>query len=83
MVKRLKIGKSASIPLLAEKRRGTFNDYKPRKRYSLVRFVLKYNNKYPERDGINDLSFGQVKGESRYNPGKQKEIKDRVKHSVR
>lgn len=29
------------------------------------------------------LSFGQVKGESRYNPGKQKEIKDRVKHSVR
>lgn len=29
------------------------------------------------------LSFGQVKGESRYNPGKQQEIKDRVKHSVR
>lgn len=28
------------------------------------------------------LSFGQVKGNSRYNPGKIKEIEDRVKHSL-
>ena len=38
--------------------------------------------KYPERGGINDLSFGKVKGDSRYNPGKQAEIRDRVKHSI-
>ena len=28
------------------------------------------------------LSFGKVKGDSRYNPGKQAEIRDRVKHSI-
>lgn len=38
--------------------------------------------KYLERGGIFDLSFGKVKGDSRYNIGKQAEIRDRVKHTV-
>lgn len=39
--------------------------------------------KYPERDGIFDLSFDQIHGDSRYNPGKQKEVKERVKHNFK
>ena len=29
------------------------------------------------------LSFDQIHGDSRYNPGKQKEVKERVKHSMK
>lgn len=39
--------------------------------------------KYSERNGIFDLSFDQIHGDSRYNPGKQKEVKERVKHNLK
>jgi len=39
--------------------------------------------KYLERDGTFDLSFDQIHGDSRYNPGKQKEVRERVKHSMK
>lgn len=46
----------------------------------LVRLLIEAL-KYLERGGINDLSFGKVKGKSRYNLGKQAEIRERVKHT--
>ena len=36
--------------------------------------------KYYESSGTNDLSFSKIKGDTRYNFGKQAEIRERVKH---